>query len=306
MERLFRLLNRAHKGHFLRLFWLPPTVAFLLPLQAAPQSPLPRPDHIVLVVEENHSFDEIIGNNKDAPYLNELLGHGATFTSFFALRHPSQSNYIQLFSGDRQGVNGDECLENQPLFAAHSLGGELIANGLSFKGYAESMPKPGSTACVAGSYARKHCPWISFADVPKLDSLAFSDFPSDFEKLPTVAMVIPDLRNDMHDGSISAGDMWLKNHLSAYVEWAKSHNSLLIITWDEDNKHCGFIFHTPCDTKPPSNRIPTIFSGPMVKQNMVSDKQYTHLDLLKTLEEMYGLPLLGGSQNAIAITDIWN
>ena len=298
-------MTRAPKNQLPGLFSLLLPVASLLPLRVSAQAPLPRPDHVVLVIEENHSFEQIVGNKKDAPYLNELLGQGASLNSFFALRHPSQSNYIQLFSGDRQGVKGDECLDNQPPFTAHSLGGELIANGLSFKGYAESMPAAGSTACTAGKYARKHCPWINFADVPQFVSLPFSEFPNDFERLPTLAMVIPDLDDDMHDGSISEGDTWLETHLSSYVKWATDHNSLLIITWDEDNKHCG-LFHGPCDTKPPSNRIPTILVGPMVKQGIVSDTQYTHLDLLRTLEAMYGLPFLAGSQKATPITDIWN
>jgi len=284
-----------------------PILVLLLPLQVAAQTTqLPAPKHVVIVIEENRGLAQVIGNHKDAPYLNELAAQGATFTSFFALRHPSQSNYILLFSGDRRGVRGNECLEKQQPFA-RSLGGELIANGRSFKGYADGLPNAGFTRCKAGKYVRRHAPWISFADIEPQEalSLPFSEFPRDFEKLPTVSMVIPNLDNDMHDGSIEVADTWLKNNLGSYAQWAKSNDSLLIITWDEDNGRCGWIFHTPCDTKPPQNRIPTIFVGAMVKAGVVSDKQYTHLDLLRTLEEMYGLPLLGGSQQGKAINDVW-
>jgi phosphatidylinositol-3-phosphatase len=283
-------------------------LVLLLPLVASAQGKIPRPDHIVVVIEENRAFKQIIGNLKEAPYINELAEKGASFTSFFALRHPSQSNYILLFSGDRQGVKGDGCLESKPAFLAHSLGGELINNGLSFKGYADDLPTPGATVCKSGDYVRKHAPWVDFADVkPQTDlSLPFSAFPTDFSKLPTLSFVIPNLDNDMHDGSIARGDKWLKDKVGAYVEWAKTNNSLLIVTWDEDNKHCGGILHSPCDTKPPAkNRIPAIFVGPMVKPGKY-DQQYTHLDLLRTLEEMYGLPLLGASQSATAITGVWN
>ena len=303
MKKVFRCLKC---GRVPQAFSVLVVLVLLSPLPVMAQGTLPHPTHIVIVIEENHSLKQIIGNMKDAPYMNELAGLGASFTSFFALRHPSQSNYILLFSGGRQGVDGDECLEKKPLFPAGSLGGELISKGLSFKGYAQGLPSAGSTVCKSGKYARKHCPWVDFADVkPQKDlSLPFSEFPKDFDKLPTLAVVIPNLDNDMHDGSIAMAGTWLKDHLTAYVEWAKSNNSLLIVTWDEDNAHCGGIFHSPCDTKPLSNRIPTIFIGPMVKPGTY-DKQYTHLDLLRTLEEMYGLPLLGGSQNAIAITDVW-
>ncbi len=299
MKTLFRFLKCCRVP---QAFSVLAVLALLSPLSVMAQGTLPRPAHIVIVIEENHSLKQIIGNMKDAPYMNELAGQGAAFTSFFALRHPSQSNYILLFSGGRQGVKGDECLEPKPLFPAHSLGGELISKGLSFKGYAEGLPSAGSTVCKSGKYARKHCPWVDFADVkPQKDlSLPFSEFPKDFDKLPTLAIVIPNLDNDMHDGSIAKADTWLKDHLAAYVQWAKSNNSLLVVTWDEDDKHCV----NSCDTKPPSNRIPTILIGPMVKPGTY-DKQYTHLHLLRTLEEMYGLPLLGRSQNAIAITDVW-
>lgn len=298
MKKPFHLPQGARRR--LLLFSCVIAVMVLLPTSVAAQA-LPRPDHVVIVIEENKSFQQIIGK-PEAPYINSLVSRGALLTSFFALRHPSQSNYILLFSGDRQGVKGDECLSGHPLFTAPSLGGELIKKGLSFKGYSETIPKVGSTVCTSGKYARKHSPWINFADVPPQVSLPFSDFPSDFEKLPTLAIVIPNLDNDMHDGSILTGDKWLKKKLDSYAKWAESHNSLLIVTWDEDNNHCDFF--QPCDTKPPKNRIATILVGEMIKQGLY-DKKYTHLDLLRTLEDMYELPRLGASKNAKVITDVW-
>src|SRR5215467_12668393 len=99
-------------------------------------------------------------------------------------------------------------------FKASSLGEQLIAKGLSFKGYSESLPGIGSTVefdppnCRADQciYARKHVPWISFANVPNgttidtSSNLRFADFPSDYATLPTVAFVIPNLNHDMHNG----------------------------------------------------------------------------------------------------------
>ena len=75
---------------------------------------------------------------------------------------------------------------------------------------------------------------------------------SDYASLPTVAFVIPNLDNDMHDGTIAQGDAWLNNNLSAYAAWAKGNNSLLVVTWDEaENSE--------------SNQIPTIFFGANVR-----------------------------------------
>ncbi|PKR86226.1 alkaline phosphatase family protein [Heyndrickxia camelliae] len=70
---------------------------------------LPKPKHIIIVVVENHSYNQIIGN-KDAPYINQLADHGVLFTNSHGIAHPSQPNYLALFSGDTQGVTGDSCL----------------------------------------------------------------------------------------------------------------------------------------------------------------------------------------------------
>ena len=117
-------------------------------------------------------------------------------------------------------------------------------------GFAESLPAPGSEDCRAGKYARKHVPWASFTNIPGSRSLPFSAFPapSNYAGLPTVSMVIPNLDNDMHDGSIAQGDQWLYQNLSQYAAWAKANNSLLILTWDEDDNT-------------PRNQIPTVFYG---------------------------------------------
>lgn len=281
-------------------------VSVFSPTWIAAQTSLPRPDHIVIVIEENHSFGQIIGESK-APYINDSLAKdGAVLAKFFAHHHPSQPNYFVLFSGDRQQIFNDDCIENSPQITNHSLGGQLIMSGRTFIGYAEGLPEVGSKKCKAGKYARKHAPWISFADISPDLSRPFTDFPTDFDKLPTLAMVIPNLDNDMHDGIFGVrrkkGDKWLRNNLNSYVEWAKTHNSLLIVTWDEDDKTIWFPKET---TKPEANHIAAIFVGEMVKPGFTSNKQYTHLGLLRTLQEMYGLPPLAGSQNASVITDIW-
>ena len=70
---------------------------------AAPWSP----SHIVVVIEENHAFAQIIGN-PDAPFINKLAAEGALFTDAHGIRHPSQPNYLALFSGATQGTIAPE------------------------------------------------------------------------------------------------------------------------------------------------------------------------------------------------------
>jgi len=253
----------------------------------ASASRIPVPDHLVIVMEENHGYSEIIGN-KSASYINSLAAAGALFTKSYAITHPSQPNYLELFSGSNQGVTNDSCPHS---FKTKNEESELLALGLTFKGYSEGLPNKGSGVCTYGEYARKHVPWTNFTNDPGNYSLPFSKFPTDYAQLPTVSWVTPNLLDDMHDGTIAQGDTWLKNNLSDYVTWAQSNNSLLIVTWDEDDGSQG-------------NHIATIFVGPMVAPGQYSE-QINHYNLLRTIEAMYGLKPLGNSATVKPIKDVW-
>ncbi|MFZ1007206.1 MAG: alkaline phosphatase family protein [Candidatus Sulfotelmatobacter sp.] len=248
---------------------------------------LPLPAHVVVVMEENHSYSEIIGSS-EAPYINSLAEKGASFTNSHAITHPSQPNYLALFSGSTHGVTSDACPQT---FSVANLASELIADGLTFTGYSEGLPSVGSEVCASGEYARKHVPWTDFTNVPSSANQPFTSFPSDFADLPTISWVIPDLLDDMHTGTVQRADTWLKTHLQSYLTWAQSNNSLLIVTWDENNDA-------------PRNQIPTIFAGPMVKPGEYGE-DINHYNVLRTLEAMYGLPYAGKSASVTTITDVW-
>jgi hypothetical protein len=225
------------------------------------------PDHIVVVLEENHGYLQIIGN-PDAAYINSLAAIGMLFTNYHAVGHPSQPNYFALFSGSTQGATGDGeyLFPNTP-----TLGGELQHAGYSFVGYAEAPAD------------RDHTPWVSFGD-SQWASQSFSQFPTDHSALPTVSFVSPNSQNNMHDGTIAQGDQWLKANLSAYASWAMSHNSLLIVTFDEDQ-----------GTR--NNQVATIVVGAGVAAGR-SANRVDHFALLHTIEVFYHLPPLGASELA--------
>jgi PKD repeat protein len=254
---------------------------------AASGGAVPRPDHVVIVVEENHSDQSIIGN-PDAPYINSLAGSGANMTSFFAETHPSEPNYLAMYSGDTQGVTDDSCPHT---FDAPNLGGELLDAGVGFVGYSEDLPSVGYTGCNSGSYARKHNPWVNFTDVPSSANQPFSAFPSNYANLPQVSFVVPNLDNDMHDGTIAQGDGWLRDNLGGYVAWARTHNSVLVLTFDEDD-------HSQ------NNRIPTIVVGQPVAAGSYGET-LNHYNLLRTVEDAYGIAPVGASATADPIVDIW-
>lgn len=265
-----------------------PLFLFLASMAAA-QIPdvLPGPAHVIVVMEENHSYSEIIGSAQ-APYINSLAAQGALFTQSFAIGHPSEPNYLELFSGSNQGITDDSCPHT---FSTASLESELLKAGKTFTGYSEDLPQAGSFVCTAGEYARKHVPWTNFSKDNPNDNQPFTSFPSDFTKLPLVSFVIPNLINDMHDGTIQQGDTWLQKNLSAYVTWALNNNSLLIVTWDEDDGS-------------QNNQIPTIFVGGPVKTGKYSEK-IDHYNVLRTIEQMYKLPHLANAAKAKPIKDVW-
>ncbi len=141
------------------------------------------------------------------------------------MTHPSQPNYLALFSGSTQGVTDDSCPHT---FTTASLGDQLIAAGRTFVGYCETCRTPAPPAAGAASTPRKHNPWVNFATLPgAATNQPLTAFPTDFDQLPDVSFVIPNLTDDMHDGTVAQGDTWLQAHLGDYVTWAKTHNSLL-------------------------------------------------------------------------------
>jgi len=260
--------------------------ALVLIAQSALADNLPRPDHIVIVVEENKSFQQIIGS-KDAPYINALAQRGVLFTDSHSITHPSQPNYLALFSGSTHNITNDACLLE---LKGDNLASNLIAKNLSFTSYSETMPEPAYLGCMSGKYMRKHNPlsnWLTLANLNQ----PYTAFPQDFAKLPTVALVVPNQLDDMHDGSIAQGDAWLAQNIEQYAQWALTHNSLLIVTWDEDNGTA-------------INHIATIFVGAMVKPGE-SAQHINHYSVLHTISEMYGLPYLGNSAEEKSINGVW-
>jgi len=238
-------------------------------------------------VFENEDADAVVGTPA-APYLTSLAAEGAEFTDAHGETHPSQPNYLALFSGSTQGVDDDECPQS---FDGPNLAGQLIAAGYTFTGYSEDLPAVGAQDCDSGDYARRHNPWVDFPALPTEVNQPLTALPADYADLPTVAFVVPNLCHDMHDCGVADGDDWARQNLAPYVSWAKQHDSLLIVTFDENDGSAG-------------NRIPTILAGQMVRPGP-SDERIDHYSILRTIEDMYGLPPLGVAADRAAISGIW-
>ena len=232
---------------------------------------VPAFDHIVLVVEENQDYNQIIGNSQ-APYINNTLAAGgASLSNYFGITHPSEPNYLALYSGSTWGVidNGTYSFQDPTLYT------QLKSGGKTFTGYYETPQEQASS------------PWLSFPEGASVES-NFSNFPtSNFSSLPTVSFVIPNLDDSGHNTTISTMDSWLQQHLNSYAQWAMSNNSLLIVTWDEDSGT-------------PTNQVAALLYGAHVNHGSYAT-QYNHYNMLSTLLAGYNLT---GPNNAATAAPI--
>lgn len=255
-----------------------------------------RPTRTVILILENHSYSEIAGNSQ-APYINGLLtdSHTARLTQSYALTHPSQPNYIMFYSGSSQGITDNSLPTGLP-FSSPNLGASLIQAGFSFIGYSEDLPNVGYTGETSGAYARKHNPWVNWQGtgintIPSGANRPFSDFPADFNQLPIVSIVVPNLNHDIHDGTIADCDTWVQSNLGSFIEWSKTNNGLFILTFDEDDYSAN-------------NQILTFFTGANIKSGNY-DQKITHYNVLRTIEDLYALPYAGASADSLPIQNIW-
>lgn len=254
--------------------------------------PPPALGHIWVIVLENKPSESIIGS-PDAPYLNQLIGTSGLATDYRAVGHPSQPNYLALFSGSTQRVT-----DNDPHdIDAPNLADQLEAAGRTWHVYAENVPPNCARDVTAeggpdgpGTYARKHEPAISFTSISGdpsrcgniLPLTAFDPIVADF------SLIIPNLTHAMHDGTIAEGDAWTRSIVSRIIESpAWRDGGALFITFDEG-----------LDSTDPPNLVATIVSSPSVRAGMTSAVPHTHYSLLRTIQDAFGLPCLEDSCSA--------
>jgi acid phosphatase len=261
-------------------------------------------NHIVVVIGENTNASSVIGNTTDAPYINNLAQNGAYFTNSFALSHPSQPNYLQLFSGSNQGVTNDS--KPSAHFTTPNLARELINAGKTFIHYSEGMPSVGYDGTSSGLYQRKHNPlanWMGTGtnQVSTTLNQPYTAFPTNFNNLPNVSFVVPDMCNDGHDvcppynNRTKQYDAWIQSNLDAYKQYCSNplNNSLLIVTYDEDD------FTS-------TNKISTVFYGDHVLTGNYN-QTITHYDVLRMIEDANGLTThTGAAANSNSITFCWS
>jgi phosphatidylinositol-3-phosphatase len=284
-------------------FWVLGLGALLLligwPTAAPAAATVPAFDHIFVILMENHSYNEIIGNTTEAPYLHQLAAQYGVATNYFAVTHPSLPNYLALVGGSTFGITTDctTCFVSAPNLAAD----RVSPSGRTWRGYMESMP---STCFVgdSGTYAQKHDPFIYFNDIRTTvqcnNVVPFTSFATEIASAattPSFVWITPNLCHDMHDCSIATGDAWLQSNVPTILNSPAytTQKSLLLITWDEDD-----------GTQ--SNQVATLVIAESVPAGFRSAVHYDHYSLLTTIEQSWGLaPLTTNDTNASPMSDFF-
>src|SRR5882762_7402141 len=258
--------------------------------------------HVVVVVMENTSASSIIGNTSQAPYINGLAAQYAYASNAFAITRPSLPNYLALTGASTFGITTD-CSPAACPVNATNLMDRIEAAGLSWKAYMESMPSACSTA-DAYPYAVKHNPFVYYNDIRTNASrcqshvVPFTQLTTDLQSassLPAFSWITPNMCNDMHDCSIATGDTWLSQKIPSILSSPAftTQNSLLILTWDEDD-FSG------------NNRVDAVLAGSQVKKAYASNVSYNHYSILSTVEAAWGMaPLTSNDTSAATMTDFF-
>jgi acid phosphatase len=258
---------------------------------AAQVAAVPRLDHIIIVVMENQSYDDV----RLLPYTASLIAAGSSFSSSYGVTHPSQPNYLALWSGGTQGVTNNNCPAPGAPFSVQNLGHACEAAGLTWRAYSEDLPEPGSTVCTANGslYARKHAPWTQFSNLDHSNERPYSEFATVLAQgtLPNLAFVVPNQCNDQHSCALATGDAWLSENVPPMLA-AVGSRGVVILTYDEDDGSAG-------------NRILTCVAGAPVRSNYVSTRTIDHYTLLRTLCDALGLAPFGAATGESPITDVW-
>jgi phosphatidylinositol-3-phosphatase len=285
----------------------PAIVAFCVVLPIAcgltPPSPPPpsltaaaMPDtgHIFVLMLENSEFGGII-DNPNAPYLNQLAGQYALAEQYYGVSHPSLPNYLALLGGDTFGISSDctDCLLDKP-----NLADQIEAHGKTWKSYQEDLPAPCSHQSSVGGYHVWHNPFLYFHDirdnqtrcqrVVPLDELA-----ADIQhaSLPDFVWISPNEQHNLHNvGSVVEGDRWLSTfvpQILASDAWRQ--NGVLFIVWDEGDTDAG------CCGVATGGHIPMLVIAPRGRSGYRSTVPVTHYNLLRTIEDLWGLDHVGRS-----------
>ncbi len=261
---------------------------------------IPAFGHVVLVMEENHSYSDVIGNSS-MPYLNSLVNEYGLATQYFANTHPSIGNYFELTTG--QIITNDDSYSGT--VSADNVVRHLLSAGKSWKSYAESLPGVGYVGGDVYPYAKHHNPFAYFTDVinnqTQLNNLVpFTQFATDLsnDQLPQYVYIVPNMLDDAHDGTLSQADSWLQTNVAPLIASATfQKDGLLVITFDEAEDS---------DTQHGGGQVAMVVISPLARKSYQSTTFYQHQSTCRLLMQGLGLTSFPGDcQSAPEMTEFF-
>jgi acid phosphatase len=238
------------------------------------------------------------------PYYNSLIRKYGLATQYYSEQHNSISALMWLVAG--QPVTGNN--QTTSCYNLNNIARQLIAKGYSWRSYQEDLPYPGFTGTSYANYVRRHNPIIDFTDTcaaAQADkSVPFTQLANDITNhaTPNYAYITPNLEHDAHNGTLSAADSWLSQHVPAILklpEFQPGGDGILFIVWDEaDLSSDGYTQDNRCSSRISSGcggHLATLVIGPQVKPGYKSAVRYDHSNLLATVCDVMGLASCPGA-----------
>jgi len=271
------------------------------PVQTPVPAGQPTFSHVVLVVEENHSYAEVIGNSS-LPYLNSLASQYGVAAQYFANAHPSLPNYLMLTTGLTESFDDNF----SGTISDDNVVRELVKAGKTWKAYQESIPSTGYLGLDAPPYLRHHNPFSYLSDVQNDASQAanivpFTQFATDLgnNALPQFSFITPNLNDDAHDGSLAGADAWLQANIAPLIASpAFQSGGLLIITFDEGDAS---------DVEHGGGHVATVIVSSKSKGGFQSQTFYQHPSTLRLALAASGVTKFpGGAGLAPDMTEFFN
>ena len=269
---------------------------------------VPQSQHIWIITEENHSYEEVIGNS-NMPYFNSLAKKYAVAAHYYANMHNSLTDLMLIVAGQNVTLwDGTTSCYNVDNVVRH-----LLLHGMTWKSYQEDLPYAGFTGLRWDGYLRRHNPPIDFIDVcapsQKLNSVPFSQLAKDIsnDATPNYAYITPNKYHDAHDGTLAQADHWLSQQVPKILglpEFQSGGDGLLFIIWDE-GKHtddrCSSSKSNGC-----GGRIANLVIGPKVKRAFKSQALYHHQSLMHTVCDAFGFSKCpGAAGSAPSMSDVF-
>jgi phospholipase C len=228
------------------------------------------------------------------PNYNRWANQYTLLTQYYAITHPSLSNYLAMIGGSTFGVDYScyDCYQN-----AYTLVDLIEDSGRTWKTYQEDMPRPCFDGNEYKNYTKRHNPFVYFDSI-RLDPERCERSVVPFEQLavdlaagalPDFVFIMPNQCHNAHDCPLNEADAWLGEwapFLLAYPDFVQG--GLIVLTWDEGQGN-----HACCGMTVGGGRVATVLMSPLVKPGFQDETPYTHYSLLKTISEAWGLPYLG-------------